>query len=73
MYIYTLTILNTRGNCFPQAPQVSDRKNYLEKEMLNFISKYKFYLSFENAHNCKDYITEKLYRNAFMSGAVPIL
>jgi len=65
--------VDRRGNCFPHAPQVSARKNYLENEMLRFISGYKFYLSFENAHNCKDYITEKLYRNAFMSGAVPIL
>ncbi|XP_075042868.1 3-galactosyl-N-acetylglucosaminide 4-alpha-L-fucosyltransferase FUT3-like isoform X2 [Mixophyes fleayi] len=36
------------------------------------ISQYKFYLAFENS-NYKDYITEKLWSNAFGSWAVPIV
>ncbi|XP_077315251.1 3-galactosyl-N-acetylglucosaminide 4-alpha-L-fucosyltransferase FUT3-like [Lithobates pipiens] len=36
------------------------------------LSKYKFYLSFENSRGT-DYITEKLWNNAFLSGAVPIV
>ena len=43
------------------------------KVMLDFISTYKFYLAFENTHKCKDYITEKLHKNSFKSGAVPIV
>jgi hypothetical protein len=34
--------------------------------------KYKFYMSHENG-DCEDYITEKLFRNAFLSGMVPIV
>ncbi|VDD77182.1 unnamed protein product [Mesocestoides corti] len=34
--------------------------------------KSKFYLAFENS-NCQDYVTEKLFRNAFMNGLVPIV
>jgi len=33
---------------------------------------YKFYLAMENSYHCKDYITEKLYRNGFLEETVPI-
>ncbi|XP_029438266.1 alpha-(1,3)-fucosyltransferase 6-like [Rhinatrema bivittatum] len=36
------------------------------------ISQYKFYLAFENSQH-EDYITEKLWSNALLSGAVPIV
>ncbi|KAK6485987.1 alpha-(1,3)-fucosyltransferase 4-like [Huso huso] len=36
------------------------------------VSQYKFYLAFENSQH-PDYITEKLWRNAFMSSAVPVV
>ena len=41
--------------------------------MFNVISKYKFYLSFENSIHCKDYVTEKFWRNSLMSGLVPVV
>ena len=34
--------------------------------------KYKFYLALENS-DCDDYITEKVFRNAFESGMIPIV
>ncbi|CAH1790528.1 unnamed protein product [Owenia fusiformis] len=37
-----------------------------------FAKEYKFYLSFENA-KCKEYITEKLFLNAYLSNMVPIV
>ena len=36
------------------------------------ISNYKFYLAFENAP-CKEYITEKVWWNAYHKGAVPVV
>lgn len=42
------------------------------KSKCNTISQYKFYLSFENT-NHTDYITEKLWYNAFQCGAIPIV
>nr|NP_001027791.1 alpha3-fucosyltransferase [Ciona intestinalis]CAD61049.1 alpha3-fucosyltransferase [Ciona intestinalis] len=39
----------------------------------DFISKYRFYLSFESGYHCHDYITEKLWVNALASGAVPVV
>ncbi|XP_075692863.1 3-galactosyl-N-acetylglucosaminide 4-alpha-L-fucosyltransferase FUT3-like [Rhinoderma darwinii] len=36
------------------------------------LSKYKFYLAFESSRDT-DYITEKLWKNAFLSGTVPIV
>ena len=32
------------------------------------ISKHKFYLAFENAIHCNDYISEKFWRNGLGSG-----
>ncbi|XP_034614823.1 alpha-(1,3)-fucosyltransferase 4 [Trachemys scripta elegans] len=43
-----------------------------EGSMVRTISQYKFYLAFENSQHT-DYITEKLWRNAFKSSAVPIV
>ncbi|XP_054613694.1 alpha-(1,3)-fucosyltransferase 7-like [Dunckerocampus dactyliophorus] len=42
------------------------------KDLLPTISRCYFYLAFENSIS-KDYITEKLWRNAYQSGAVPVV
>lgn len=42
------------------------------KELISTIQKCNFYLAFENA-NYKDYITEKLWRNAFISRVIPVV
>lgn len=43
-----------------------------DESLLPTLQRCYFYLAFENAH-FKDYITEKLWRNAFLSGAVPVV
>ncbi|KAK2837053.1 hypothetical protein Q5P01_014265 [Channa striata] len=43
-----------------------------DKELLPTIAQCNFYLSFENSE-AKDYISEKLWRNAFQAGAVPVV
>ncbi|KAM8939212.1 3-galactosyl-N-acetylglucosaminide 4-alpha-L-fucosyltransferase FUT3-like [Pelodytes ibericus] len=63
----------------------ADLKNYLKvdifgrtstpiarSEKLEVLSKYKFYLAFENSIH-EDYITEKLWTNSFLSGTVPVV
>jgi len=62
--------IDLRGSCFPGNPP-APRKD--SKELLEFLAASKFYLAFENSYHCKDYITEKVYRNAFLSGSVPIV
>lgn len=54
-----------RGGCFDD-PVPRER-------LFETISEYKFYFSWENAHLCRDYVTEKLFRNAFLAGAVPVV
>ncbi|NXW65303.1 FUT3 fucosyltransferase, partial [Eurystomus gularis] len=41
-------------------------------KFLPTLSQYSFYLAFENSQH-EDYITEKLWRNAFSSGTVPVV
>ena len=43
-----------------------------ERSCLELIYKYKFYLALEN-HMCTDYITEKMWKNAFYYNAVPVV
>lgn len=61
-----------RGKCFNKSIPVTLNGNKFT-DKINFISKYKFYLAFENSHHCSDYITEKLYTNSFLAGSVPIV
>lgn len=44
----------------------------LNDSVVETVSRYKFYLAFENSCHT-DYITEKLWRNALVSGAVPVV
>jgi glycoprotein 3-alpha-L-fucosyltransferase len=53
------------GSC---GPHKCDRAHCLS----NVQRDYKFYLAFENA-NCRDYITEKLFRNALSGDIIPIV
>lgn len=50
--------------------EVQDPMTMFDKAYLNFIAKYKFIISFENAR-CDDYMTEKIFRTVHV-GAVPI-
>ncbi|XP_069097552.1 alpha-(1,3)-fucosyltransferase 7 [Pleurodeles waltl] len=47
-------------------------KPLCSKCLLPTVSKYKFYLAFENSIH-QDYITEKMWTNAFAAGAVPVV
>jgi len=44
-----------------------------ERFQVDKFKEYKFYLAMENSFHCKDYITEKLYRNGFLMESVPIV
>ncbi|KAM3874364.1 alpha-(1,3)-fucosyltransferase 7-like [Diretmus argenteus] len=48
------------------------RKPLSRRALLPTISQCYFYLAFENSAS-KDYITEKLWRNAYQAGAVPVV
>lgn len=49
-----------------------NRKPLSKKKLLPTIANCLFYLSFENTQT-KDYISEKLWRNAFEAGVVPVV
>ena len=53
------------GRCGPH----SCRDRY---HCMSMLHKHKFYLAFENSF-CLDYVTEKLYRNAFANEVVPVI
>ncbi|CAK8687523.1 unnamed protein product [Clavelina lepadiformis] len=54
------------GRCF-------NNKNEFEKLSADDVWAYKFYLAFENAQYCKDYMTEKFWYNAIGAGRVPVV
>jgi len=37
------------------------------------LTKYKFYLAFENSIHCRDYLSEKFWRNSLGQGLVPVV
>ncbi|XP_076837513.1 alpha-(1,3)-fucosyltransferase 4-like [Brachyhypopomus gauderio] len=47
-------------------------RQLVNNSVVETVSGYKFYLAFENSLHT-DYITEKLWRNALLSGAVPVV
>lgn len=49
-----------------------DARDLISDSVVRTASRYKFYLAFENSLHT-DYITEKLWRNALLSGAVPVV
>merc|ERR1712136_256178 len=62
--------VDRRGRCFPGSPPLPPKP---PSALRDVIKSFKFYLSFENTWHCRDYITEKLYSNGFLSHAVPIV
>ena len=54
------------GNCFDNR----DEFNAMPAEQRD---SYKFYLAFENSLHCRDYVTEKFWRNAIIRGSVPVV
>nr|CAB3247593.1 alpha-(1,3)-fucosyltransferase 9-like [Phallusia mammillata] len=62
--------LDRFGKCFPKSGSTPRR---YEPEFFRFIEQYKFYMSFENAIHCTDYITEKFQINALAAGVVPVV
>lgn len=69
------------GNCFENSAdaethEISSRKvgwRGKTNSVSSRISKYKFYLDFENAIHCKDYLSEKFWRNSLETDLVPII
>ncbi|XP_043936680.1 3-galactosyl-N-acetylglucosaminide 4-alpha-L-fucosyltransferase FUT3-like [Protopterus annectens] len=49
-----------------------NHKTLSKEDFYSTVSQYKFYFAFENSVHT-DYITEKLYDNAFNTGAVPVV
>jgi len=63
--------VSLHGACFGtrRSNNLNDNKRFLGQET----RKHKFFLSFENALHCKDYITEKFWENGLLYDAVPVV
>nr|XP_054768543.1 4-galactosyl-N-acetylglucosaminide 3-alpha-L-fucosyltransferase FUT6-like [Lytechinus pictus] len=59
--------VHTYGRCGTLECPKNDQDSCLSK-----MRKYKFYLSLENSE-CAEYITEKMWRNAFDNGMIPVV
>ena len=65
--------LDRRGGCFPNSPTPPPKNKRATPSWDNFLRPYKFYMAFENAFSCNDYITEKFFRNSLSHGLVPVV
>ncbi|CAK8688124.1 unnamed protein product [Clavelina lepadiformis] len=65
--------LDRRGGCFPNSPTPPPKNKRATPSWDNFLRPYKFYMAFENAFSCNDYITEKFFRNSLTHGLVPVV
>ena len=63
------------GDCFNERVPGGNNKwnNLPEVKDLYKITSYKFYLAFENGKHCKDYISEKFWKNSLLNERVPIV
>ena len=61
--------INGFGHCFDKPL----RDGIVPWRANGLISNFKFYLAFENAIHCNDYLSEKFWRNALGAGAVPVV
>nr|XP_039252901.1 alpha-(1,3)-fucosyltransferase 7-like [Styela clava]XP_039252903.1 alpha-(1,3)-fucosyltransferase 7-like [Styela clava] len=59
--------VDTFGKCFDN---IKTEKHH---DFESSLQKYKFYLAFENAYHCRDYITEKFFINGLRAGILPIV
>ena len=62
--------VDTFGGCFGGRQLGGGRYS---KAFYDELSEYKFYFSFENSINCKDYFTEKFWYNGLRSGTIPVV
>lgn len=62
--------LDARGACFPERGLSKEEPGKIFMENLN---RYKFYFAFENSYHCRDYITEKVFRNCIEANSVPVV
>jgi hypothetical protein len=63
--------VHTEGACFGNVTQRKFGRNDVRDGYP--VNRLKFYLAFENAFHCNDYISEKFWRNALGDGLVPIV
>jgi len=57
--------LDLFGRCFS--------RNISTLDLQGIVRKYKFYFAFENSMHCRDYVTEKFFKNSLLYGAVPVV
>nr|NP_001027813.1 alpha3-fucosyltransferase [Ciona intestinalis]CAH04967.1 alpha3-fucosyltransferase [Ciona intestinalis] len=62
--------ITTFGGCFPDVENIPKQYPMLFEPKWR---EHKFYLAFENAIHCRDYITEKFWDNALKNDMVPVV
>ena len=73
-----LNIIDTHGTCFDNPLEQFSARRYNESDKNQehyfdeFLANYKIFLAFENS-DCKDYITEKVWRRALVNGIIPVI